>query len=339
MQFGIWVPLPHTIRPEPRMIAAEQDLRTQGQGQSDDRSFAFARDVVVRAEELGFSTCLVAERWLGPDLSAWMLGSALAISTRSIEIMVAVHPGIVQPQQVAKFAASLDRLSGGRAAVNIVNGWWEEEFELFSNGASQSDGDVRYRRMDEYLKVMRGLWSARPFAFDGAFYKVRETALPLTCVQRGGPRIYAGTRHDPGKQVVAGQGDCWFVNYEPDFRLFDVNVEQIQKDISDMRARVMDHGRQLSFGMSCHVIAADDDRVAEDEALALEEHGKKDRISFISSKALGPGLVGTPQRIAARLRAYEKAGLDLVLLHFHPMIEGLEYFASEVMPLVQKENA
>lgn len=339
MQFGIWVPLPHTIRPEPRMTAAEADLRTQGQGDREDKSFAFARDVVSRAEALGFSTCLVAERWLGPDLSAWMLSSALAVSTRSIEIMVAVHPGIVQPQQAAKFAASLDRLSGGRAAVNIVNGWWEEEFELFSNGASQSDEDVRYNRMDEYLQVMRGLWSGEPFALDGDFYSVREASLPLACIQAGGPRIYAGTRHDPGKQVVAEQGDCWFVNYEPDFRLFDSNLDQIRKDISDMRACAIYHGRQLSFGMSCHVIAADDDAAAEAEALALEEHGKQDRISFIASKSLGPGLVGTPERIASRIRAYEDAGLDLILLHFNPMIEGLDYFASKIMPLVQKENA
>ena len=48
--------------------------------------------------------------------------------------MPAIHPGIVTPQMVAKMGATLDRISGGRLAINIVNGWWEEEFNLFGNG-------------------------------------------------------------------------------------------------------------------------------------------------------------------------------------------------------------
>jgi FMNH2-dependent dimethyl sulfone monooxygenase len=335
MRYGVWTPLPHTIRPEQRMIAAERDLRTAGVGLgAADLSHRFAAEVVLAGERLGFETTLIAERWLGPDLSAWMLASALAVETSNIELMVALHPGIVAPQQAAKFVASLDRISGGRAAVNIVNGWWEEEFCLFSNGGTQADEATRYRRMGEYLQVLRGMWSGEAFRFEGEFYRTNGEALPLRCIQENGPRIYAGTRHEPGMRTIARHGDCWFVNYEPDFREAEANIELVARDIAFMREEAARHGRRIDFGMSCHVICAETNLEADERAIALEEHGNCDRISFISAKALGPGLVGTPERIAGRIRAYEQAGVGTLMMHYHPMLESMELFAHEVMPLV-----
>src|SRR5262245_7724468 len=83
MKFGIWTPLPHTIRPEPRMDRAIAEIKsgTSLAGRTDG-TFEFAYDVVRRADELGFDTTLIAERFLGPDLSAWVLASALAMVTK-----------------------------------------------------------------------------------------------------------------------------------------------------------------------------------------------------------------------------------------------------------------
>lgn len=339
MRYGVWCPLPHTIRPEARMIEAENDLRASGAGAAPDRSFAFALEVLRRAEELGFETSLIAERWLGPDLPAWMLASALAVTTTKLELMVAVHPGIVQPQQAAKFAAALDRLSGGRAAINIVNGWWEEEFALFGNGASQLDETMRYARMEEYIRVMRGLWESDPFDFQGRFYAVRNIGMPLKCVRRPSPPIYAGTRSEPGWDVIARYGDYLFVTYAGDFRLYQPNLTAVADQIAMMRERAAGSGRQIGFGMSCHVICAPTQAEAERQAEELEAMSARSRIAFIAAKALGPGLVGTPDLIARRLRAYEEVGVDTLMLHFHPMLEGMENFAQSVMPQLARQAA
>ena len=72
--------------------------------------------------------------------------------------MVAVHPGMITPQVVAKMGASLDRISGGRFSIKIVNGWWQEEFDLFSNGTWIGDAE-RYPRMGEFIQVLKGLWT------------------------------------------------------------------------------------------------------------------------------------------------------------------------------------
>lgn len=82
MQFGIWTPLPHTIRPEPRIERAGAAIMSPDKtlGGRNDRTLAFADEVVRRADELGYDTTPtpIAERFLGPDLAAWVLASALA---------------------------------------------------------------------------------------------------------------------------------------------------------------------------------------------------------------------------------------------------------------------
>jgi dimethylsulfone monooxygenase len=334
MRFGIWTPLPHTIPAEPTMEAAVHDLKARGVGGFPDRSFQFAVDVVNRGAAYGFETTLVAERFLGPDLEAWILSAALATQTTDIELMVAVHPGIVAPQVVAKMGATLDRISGGRLAINVVNGWWEKEFDLFANGGWLGDNDRRYRRMDEFVRIMKGLWTQESFSLNGEFYRVESGTLPIKTVRLPHPRIYAASRTGPGMEVVARECDVWFVHYELPYRCYEENFRVIEKGMRDMSARARSLGRDLAFGISAHVICEPTVAAAEAKADALEEYGQRDPVSKIAAKALGPGLVGTPDLIAERLRRYEKIGMECVMLHFHPMMEGLDRFATEVMPLV-----
>jgi len=66
----------------------------------------------------------------------------------------------------------------------------------------------------------------------------------------------------------------------------------------------------------------------------LETYGQRDRISSTAARGLGASLVGTPDLVAERMRRYEEIGVELFLLNFHPMLPGLETFASAVMPLL-----
>ena len=334
MRLGIWTPLPHTIPPEPAMEAAIADLTTRGSGGGVDRSFRFALDVVNRGASYGFETTLIAERFLGPDLEAWIMTAALATQTSGIELMVAVHPGIVAPQVVAKMGATLDRISGGRLAINVVNGWWQKEFEIFASGGWLGDQERRYRRMDEFIRVMKGLWTEESFSLDGEFYKVAGGSLPIRTVATPYPRIYAASRTGPGMEIVARECDVWFVHYDLPYRRYEENFSAIEGRMREMSARARALGRELAFGISAHVICAPTRVAAEARADALEEYGKRDPVSLIAAKALGPGLVGAPREIADRLRRYEDIGMECVMLHFHPMMEGLETFASEVIPLL-----
>jgi FMNH2-dependent dimethyl sulfone monooxygenase len=342
MKFGIWTPLPHTIRPEPRMDHAVAEIKSCASlAGRNDGSFEFACDAVRRADELGFDTTLIAERFLGPDLSAWVLASALAMVTKRIELMVAVHPGMVTPQVVAKMASSLDRISGGRCALNIVNGWWMEEFDLFSNGTWIGDAE-RYPRMGEYIQVIKGLWTDSDFNFDGTYYRVHVRAAltgadgKVVIPDRGDivakashlphPPIYAASRSPQGKELIAQHGDVWFAEYKPGYRNFESNIERMAADVRAMDELAATYGRKLRYAINPQVICCDTQ--AEAERLAEEAErsaGPRDRMV----NALGAGLVGTPQLLAERLRRPVRTGHRFV---FHALCPRTGQLSVEADP-------
>jgi dimethylsulfone monooxygenase len=338
MKFGIWTPLPHTVAPEPRMVAAVSNLSRPGAGEGRDDSFQMAVDVLKKGEAHGFTTTLVAARHLGPDLEAWTLATALAMHTSAIEIMVATHPGIIQAQMVAKLGASLDRLSNGRLALNVVNGWNVEEFETFGNSAWQRSEEERYQRMDEFVQVIRGLWESDPFTFNGQYYRVKESRLPLKPRQTPHPPIYAASRSPGGKKTIARFCDHWFPPDLGDFRKPKETLAFIAGGMDDMRSLAHSFGNKIGFGLSALVVCENTEECAAEKAVRLEEHGRKARYNKSAVAALGACLVGTAQTIAERICAYEDAGLDLLLLQFNPMEEGLDRFLSEVLPLVEKQR-
>jgi FMNH2-dependent dimethyl sulfone monooxygenase len=209
MRFGIWTPLPHTIRPEPRMERAIAALKGGGTDDHGDASFQFAVDVLKRGERHGFDVTLIATRELGPDLEAWTTAAALSAHTTSMELMVAAHPGIITPAMVATMGASLDRISGGRLSLNVVNGWNVDEFNLFGNGAWLAEPDDRYTRMDEYIQIIKRLWTEDALDFDGRFYRIRNGHLPLKPRREPNPPIYAASRSARTRsRIIATIGSC-----------------------------------------------------------------------------------------------------------------------------------
>ena len=349
MKFGIWTPLPHTIRSEPRMDASVSDLkRGYPAPRTGDDAFHFAVDVVRTADELGFHTTLIAQRYLGPDLEAWTLASALAALTKRIEVMVAVHPGMITPQVIAKMGASLDRISGGRFAINLVNGWWQEEFELFSNGNWAQSTDDKFERMLEFLTVIRGFWTYGDLDHAGRFYRADVLAALKGANSRvvvpdsgdifaraagsRSPPIYAASRSPEGKRIIAALCDTWFAEYKPGYRNFQQNVDLVARDVREMSDLAAAHGRKLGFGLNPQVILAPTMDEANAIADAVENPANRDRIS----NTLGAGLVGTPEVVAERIRAYERAGITCMMLRFTPMLEGLREFGRSVMPLLAR---
>ncbi len=332
MRLGIWAPLPHTIRPEPEIDLALQELGAHGLGLPQDRSFHFILETVQRAEELGFDITLVAERLVARDLEAWTISSALAVLTKRITIMTAAHPGIIHPQMVAKMGASVDRLSGGRFAVNVIPGRRAHEFDLYGNGSWLADTQQRYRRMDEFIATLDGLWTRESFNLDGEFFKLTDGRLATRPMTTPRPPIFAASSAELGKDIIARYCDTWFISHEPGLQAYASNVYAIASDIEDMRERAAGHGRSLGYGLSTYVICAPTLEEAEAEAAELDTTPDAN----VAAKALGAGLVGTPQIIAERIRRYQDMGVDCLMLQFHPMRQGLETFAREVMPLIRR---
>src|SRR5207237_1743997 len=99
-----------------------------------------------RSEEIGYDLTLIAELNLNdikgveaPSLDAWSTAAALAAVTKRQEIMVAVRPTFHNPALLAKQAANIDHISGGRVSLNVVSSWWADEARKYGVQFEQHD--------------------------------------------------------------------------------------------------------------------------------------------------------------------------------------------------------
>lgn len=313
----------------------------------------YVRRLAVRSEQIGFDLTLLAELNLNdikgidaPSLDAWSTAAALAGVTERLELMVAVRPTFHEPALLAKQAANIDNISGGRLALNVVSGWWKDEARRY--GVGFDEHDRRYERTAEWLQVVDGVWSRPRFSFDGEFYHVDETVLEPKPVRQPRPTIYAGGESPAAKELIAARCDAYVMHGDP--------VERIAPKVADMAKRRERLGLgPMRFGLAGYVIC----RPTEQDAFAevaritdvhqsaagyanyqdwigntkLEQQVSLEDYS-VSNRGLRTGLVGTPERIAGRIRELEAAGVDLLLLQFSPQLEEMERFAEEVIPLV-----
>ncbi|MGG4412006.1 LLM class flavin-dependent oxidoreductase [Niallia taxi] len=317
-------------------------------------TFDYAKKVIQSAEKWGYDTTLIAELYLndikGPEhdsIEAWSTAAALAAVTEKIEIMTAIRPGFHNPAVAAKMAANIDHISNGRFTLNVVSAWWEEEARQY--GGFFTEHDERYERTEEFLAILKGLWTEESFSFKGKFYDIKDAKLAPKPVQKPNPILYAGGESPKGKAVIAENCDAYVMH--------GGTVDEISAKIKDMQDKRAELGKDpfASFGMAAYVICRDTQEEAEQELARitdvkessayagfddfvnksqLEQQIKLQDYS-VSNRGLRPGLIGTPEQIAKKILEYEDAGINLLLLQFSPQLEEMKKFSEQVMPLVE----
>ena len=315
-----------------------------------EASWEYVSRLARRSEQIGFDLTLIAELNLndikGPEapcLDAWSTAAALAAVTSSLELMVAVRPTFHAPALLAKQAASIDHLSGGRVSLNVVSSWWAEEAKMY--GVQFDQHDDRYARTSEWLDVVDGLWKQPRFSFAGKYYNVANTVLEPKPLSRPRPCLYAGGESEAAKELIAAKCDAYLMHGDP--------PERVAAKIADLRARRAKHDLPpMKFGVAGYAIVRDTEREAQQElaritdvqasaagfanyqqwlsgtqleqAMSIQEYS-------VSNRGLRSGLVGTPERVQEQLDRFSRAGVDLVLLQMSPQLEEMERFSSLVM--------
>jgi dimethylsulfone monooxygenase len=308
----------------------------------------YVRDLAVTAERIGYDLTLIAELNLNdikgveqPALDAWSTAAALAAVTERQELMVAVRPNFHHPALFAKAAANIDRIAGGRLSLNVVSSWWADEARQY--GLQFDQHDDRYARTTEWIEVVRGLWSAERFSFEGRFYRTEEAICAPKPVRP--PILYAGGESEAAKTMIARQCDAYVMHGDP--------PEVIAPKIADMKARrEAAGGAPMTFGMAAYAIVRDSEAEAQRELARITsvrelppgyanfdqwlsgtqlERELKLKEYAVSNRGLRPNLVGTPEQLKERIAEYEAAGLDLLLLQMSPQREEMERFAAQVI--------
>lgn len=316
-----------------------------------ETSWAYVQRLARRSEEIGFDLSLVAELFLNdikgieaPSLDAWSTAAALAAVTERLELMVAVRPTFHQPAILAKQAATIAGIAPGRLSLNVVSSWWADEARRY--GVRFDEHDDRYARTAEWLAIVRGVWTEPRFSFRGRYYAVEETVLEPK--PRPLPPVYAGGESEAAKGLISRGCDAYVMHGDP--------PERVAPKVADMRARRAAHELPpMIFGMAAYVIVRPTLAEAQRELSRITDVGPgspgygnyqdwiahtklEQRVSLedysVSNRGLRAGLVGTPEMVAERIRAFHEAGVDLLLLQCSPQLEEMERFAETVMPLV-----
>jgi FMNH2-dependent dimethyl sulfone monooxygenase len=333
---GIYVPIPHVTAHSPRLAAATAAAQRPLAPLEVDPAFTLARDSVLEAERLGFDLALFAERHLGPDLEAWVLGAAVASHTSRIQIMPASNPDFWHPNMLAKMAATLDRIAPGRSAINFVTGWSRDEQSYFSSVRHDSD-EARYSRAEAFIDTMRATWSAdrdTPVeVVEGAeFY---PAALPLATAGEF-PPIYAVSRSERGLDMVAKSADHWFVDWGSGFdRTFDEVLESARVSIDQMRERAAHYGREVGLCVSAFVLPAATEEEGWQRVDELQARTRSTTPHLVGPQlgAMGARLVGPPSLIRDRIDRFRELGVEFLLCKYVPDVDALDELADVVSPI------
>ena len=336
MRFGYWMP-----------IFGGWLRNVPDEGMSID--WAYMKALAVESEQAGFDLSLIAELNLNdikghraPSLDAWTLAPAIAAVTERLELMLAVRPNYHSPSLTAKAISTLETIAPGRTSLNVVSSWWKDEATQY--GAPFDVHDARYERTDEWLDVFSRLMTEPTVTHSGGLYDLEGCVLepkPATP-----PTVYMGGESPKAKDVISRRGTAYVMHGDA--------PEVIADKVADMEQRRTAAGRpdRFSYGVSGYVIVRDTEAEAQaelerildvrssPEAYAsyqdfvagsqLESQVSLEEYS-VSNRGLRAGLVGTPEQVTERLRAYEAAGVDLMLLQFSPQREEMARFGREVI--------
>jgi probable F420-dependent oxidoreductase len=197
----------------------------------------------ARAEQAGYASLWSFQRLLVPEgsgmdevyqsvLDPMAALAYVAAGTSTIRLGVAVvNLPFVSPAYLAKQAASVDILSGGRLDLGLGIGWMPEEFAV--TGASMAR---RGARAAEYVAVLRELWSDGPSEFSGEFYEVPRGGVYPKPVQPGGPPVLLGGLARPALERAGRIADGWVTSSRTD-------LSRIAEGVGVIRAAAAEAGR------------------------------------------------------------------------------------------------
>jgi len=311
-------------------------------------AWPYLRDLVVDSERHGFDLSLIAELNLNdikghraPSLDAWTLAPAVAAVTERLELMLAVRPNYHSPSLAAKAISTLDTIAPGRISLNVVSSWWKDEASQY--GAPFDVHDARYARTEEWLTVLRRLLTEDTVSHAGDLYQLEGCILEPKPSHP--PTVYMGGESPRAKEVISAYGDAYVMHGD--------RPEVIAAKVADLNARRQALGKPpMLFGVSGYVICRDTEAAAAAElARVLDVRSSPDayasyqdfvagsqlesQVSLeeysVSNRGLRAGLVGTPEQIIERVREYEQAGVDLMLLQFSPQREEMARFGAQVI--------
>jgi len=324
-------------------------------------SWAHQKSIAKQADELGFEALVPVARWKGFGGSTnfngncfetytWAAG--IAEATERIAVASTSHLPTVHPIVAAKAATTIDRISSGRFALNLVMGWVPPEMEMF--GGEQRGHDDRYAFGQEWISYALRLWQEKgSFDVDGKYFSGRDVEAYPKPHQDPHPVLLNAGNSPAGIAFSARNVDINFASLD--------TLENIATYTDKVRATARnDYGRQIdvmTYGLvvcretekeakaAFQQVLDDGDwgaagnviKIALSGASQSFDHAREMSERFIAGWG-GYPLVGTPEQVVEGMKALNEAGMGGMIMGMIDPDKELPTFRDEILPLMVKEG-
>ncbi len=318
----------------------------------------------------GFDRILIGWYSNGPD--GLQIAAHAAAYTERVGFLVAHRPGFGAPTNAARSFATLDQLSGGRAAIHVISGGDDQDQLRDGDHLGKDD---RYARTDEYVGILKRIWEADgPVDHAGAFYRFAGASPAVRTVQSPRIPIYFGGASEAALAVAGKHADV--------YALWGETQAQVREIVARVRAATARHrGPQaaaaMRFSLSFRPILAATESAAWEKA----ERILHETVRLRGQAALGPAtpapanagsqrlldaaalgdrpegrlytaiaratgargnttaLVGTPDQVADALADYHALGVTTFLIRGFDPLEDAVTYGRELLPATRRRLA
>jgi len=327
-------------------------------GVPEDRlksSWPHCSNIVQTADRLGFDNVLLPSGYqLGMDSTAF--AAAIATQTEQIQLLLAVRMGEMWLPQLARQLATVDQMAGGRLTINIISS---------DIPGAPLESAPRYQRTREWMTVLRALLNGESVDFDGEFVKLTVDPPRMRTVSQKSPPFYFGGFSPAAKDTAAEHADV--------FLTWPDTVAGVAGTIEDMTEQAAGYDRTLKYGLRAHVIVRETEAEARSAAEKLlskldDDEGEKIRQKSLDTASAGvsrqselreasaddgfveenlwtgvgrarsgagAAIVGDPDQVLAKLRAYQDVGVSAFILSGYTHAEEADLFARYVLPNIE----
>ncbi|MGD0158970.1 MAG: LLM class flavin-dependent oxidoreductase [Candidatus Bathyarchaeia archaeon] len=297
------------------------------------------KDVALTCERVGFHTVWATDHLLPIEgsgqesyLECWTTLSALAEATSTVRIGTMVLCNLYRhPPILAKMAATLDVVSGGRLDFGLGAGWFKPEAEAF--GVPFPKAPVRIEMLNEALEVLEKMWSEEKPVFNGKYYRINESSCNPKPLQKPHPPVWIGTQTG-GKlmyKTVAKHADGWAVGawYLP-------SVDEYKQMTDQVKLFCSEAGRdfeRLEKGLGVVCVLAENKTILEEKTRRY----RPSRSPLDEYGATKMQIYGTPEACVDILKTYAKAGVDHFMMVFPDGtdLKTIRLFGEQVIPFVK----
>jgi alkanesulfonate monooxygenase SsuD/methylene tetrahydromethanopterin reductase-like flavin-dependent oxidoreductase (luciferase family) len=315
------------------------------------------------ADEMQFEALVPVGRWKGfggvtnfngPGFETFSWAAGVGACTASPAVFATSHVLTVHPVMAAKQATTIDHITGGRFALNVVTGWHRPEMEMF--GAPLLEHDDRYTLAVEWLEIIKRLWTeADEFDYEGRHFRIAKGYLEPKPLQKPFPPVMNAGNSEKGRDYAIRYCDVAFVNLNRG----DLSLSQAV--IADYRKRARDeYGRELQVWSHAYVVQGETEAEAKAyfdeyvhqkgdweaasnlvETMGLNTVGRSPemlqamKMHFIGGWGGFP-LVGTSEQVVDGLAKLSALGLDGVVVSWPRYIDDMRAFQRNTLPLLKQ---